>query len=576
MGQWKQQSTTSTRVADVTDRGRTTFCYYDLWLDAHRELLQYSQWTRLPFFCVDAETGVVLSRADDFVVPIIPDAIVSRLSNVRKLEVVELNGEVIFCLFPMTPIDDRSVVGVGYARLIYQSIPDVFSLAAAEHHLPEGSVEAWVQTIPVIDSDMMYDLMRNLSDRLSLLQRVYQLEKETVQLTLQLERTHEEIDILHTLTQNLQISKTPAELARMCLKRMNGIIRAECTAIWLADHQDKAVFYFDGDLLLGEIDLARLISNFDTHDWNHPILKTNLSGTILGDQFPQLRNFIIVPVAEGRNRFGWIISCNLQESTDFSTVESSLLKSVAIILGTHVRNIDLYAQHDELLLSFVRSLVSTLDAKDPYTRGHSERVALVSRRLAEELGLAEPELEDVYLAGLLHDIGKIGVDDRILRKDDKLTDDEFLHIQQHPVIGYNILSGLKNLHRLLPGVRNHHEMYSGNGYPDKLKGEEISLMARIIAVADSYDAMGSDRPYRKGMPLERIENIFREGAGLQWDARVIDAYFNSRDSIRQICADYDANAWKAGSCANPAIVAAIPEIAAVTTPSVGSDVSISE
>ncbi|MFN0199845.1 MAG: HD-GYP domain-containing protein [Planctomycetaceae bacterium] len=523
MGHWNQPHTASNGGVAVTERGTQPVCYHDLWLDAHRELLQYSQWTQLPFFCVDVETGVVLSRAHDSVVPVIPDVIVSRLITVKNLEVIELNGEVVFCLFPMTPIDERAVVGVGYARLIHQSIPGVFSLAAVEHHILDKNVEAWVQTIPVIDSDMLDDLMRNISDRLSLLQRVYQLEKETVQMTLQLERTHEEIDILHTLTQNLQISKTPAELARMCLKRMNGIIRAECTAIWLADHQDKAVFYFEGDLLLGEIDLARLISNFDTHDWNQPIIKTKLAGTTLGDQFPQLRNFIIVPVAEGKNRFGWIISCNIQDGTDFSTVESSLLKSVAIILGTHVRNIDLYAQHDELLLSFVRSLVSTLEAKDPYTRGHSERVALVSRHLGEQLGLPEPDLEDIYLAGLLHDIGKVGVDDRVLRKDDKLTDDEFQHIQQHPVIGYNILLGLKNLHRLLPGVRNHHEMYSGNGYPDKLKGEEISLMARIIAVADSYDAMGSDRPYRKGMPVERIENFFREGAGLQWDARILEA-----------------------------------------------------
>ena len=106
------------------------------------------------------------------------------------------------------------------------------------------------------------------------------------------------------------------------------------------------------------------------------------------------------------------------------------------------------------------------------------------------------------------------------------------------MIGYNILKGLRNLHKVLPGVRNHHESYNGKGYPDQLVGEEIPLMARILAVADSYDAMGSDRPYRDGMPTEKIEAIFRRGSGEQWDARVIDAYFNSRDDIQNICDTY--------------------------------------
>ena len=220
------------------------------------------------------------------------------------------------------------------------------------------------------------------------------------------------------------------------------------------------------------------------------------------------------------------------------TVESSLLTSVSMILGTHVRNIDLYQQHEDLLLSFVRSLVSSLDAKDPYTRGHSERVALIARRLGQQLELSEEDLQDIYLSGLLHDIGKIGVDDRILQKTDKLTEEELWKIQQHPMIGYSILLGLKNLRRILPGVRNHHEMFDGQGYPDRLCGEEIPMMARILAVADSYDAMGSDRPYRKGMPVPRIEEIFREGAGSQWDPIVIDAYFTCRDDIRRICLTY--------------------------------------
>jgi HD-GYP domain-containing protein (c-di-GMP phosphodiesterase class II) len=190
------------------------------------------------------------------------------------------------------------------------------------------------------------------------------------------------------------------------------------------------------------------------------------------------------------------------------------------------------------MLGFVRSFVSTLDAKDPYTRGHSERVALIARRLGKEMGLPEDELRTIHLSGLLHDIGKIGVDDRILRKAGALTDEEFEQIKKHPTIGYNILSGLKNLRPVLPGVRNHHENYDGSGYPDGLAGEEIPLLARVLAVADGYDAMGSDRPYRKGLPVERIDAVFHRGNGEQWDPVVLDAYFRCRDDVRLLCAAY--------------------------------------
>ncbi|HEX6985739.1 MAG TPA: HD-GYP domain-containing protein, partial [Planctomycetaceae bacterium] len=249
-----------------------------------------------------------------------------------------------------------------------------------------------------------------------------------------------------------------------------------------------------------------------------------------------LTNLVAVPVREGRHRFGWIVSVNMADGKEFGTVEANLLNTVATILGTHVRNIDLLREQNDLLVGFVRSLVSTLDAKDPYTRGHSERVALIARRIGKEMRLPEEELKTIHLAGLLHDIGKIGVDDRILRKDGPLTDEEFDQVKKHPMIGYNILSGLKNLRHVLPGVRHHHENFDGSGYPDRLAGEDIPMLARVLAVADGYDAMGSDRPYRKGMPAERIDDVFRRGADRQWDPRVLDAYFRCRDDVRLLCA----------------------------------------
>ena len=233
--------------------------------------------------------------------------------------------------------------------------------------------------------------------------------------------------------------------------------------------------------------------------------------------------------------FGWLGAINHVEGGQFSSIEASLLSSVAAILGIHGGNIELYRQQSELLAGIIRALTSAIDAKDPYTCGHSDRVAKVAVRLAKELGCDEKTLNTLYLAGLLHDIGKIGVDDNVLRKADKLNEDEYTHIKQHVQIGHRILNDLAKLEDVLPVVLYHHEAWDGGGYPHKLDAERIPLPARIVAVADAFDAMSSDRPYRKGMPDETVDRILRAGAGKQWDPKVIDAYFRARDDIRRIC-----------------------------------------
>jgi HD-GYP domain-containing protein (c-di-GMP phosphodiesterase class II) len=168
-------------------------------------------------------------------------------------------------------------------------------------------------------------------------------------------------------------------------------------------------------------------------------------------------------------------------------------------------------------------------------------VARIAVRLAKEIGCEAPMLHTIYMAGLLHDIGKIGIDDAVLRKPGKLTEAEFDHIKQHPELGYRILADIHQLSSVLPAVLHHHEQWDGKGYPFKLAGEQIPLIARILAVADAYDAMNSDRPYRRGMPVERVEELFRLGAAQQWDKGVIDAYFTARDDIQRISAEERAN-----------------------------------
>ena len=212
--------------------------------------------------------------------------------------------------------------------------------------------------------------------------------------------------------------------------------------------------------------------------------------------WPEVRELVVVPLAEGDRSFGWLLAFNHVSGGEFGTVEASMLSSVGAILGIHSGNTELYQQQREIFAGVVRALTSAIDAKDPYTCGHSDRVARVSVRLAEELGCDRRALDTIYLSGLLHDVGKIGIDDNVLRKPGKLTEAEYEHIKTHAEIGYKILSDIKQLDEVLPVVLHHHEQWDGKGYPHGLAGDEIPLLARIVAVADSFDAMGSDRPYR--------------------------------------------------------------------------------
>ncbi len=178
----------------------------------------------------------------------------------------------------------------------------------------------------------------------------------------------------------------------------------------------------------------------------------------------------------------------------------------------------------ELFISSIRAFAAAIDAKDPYTRGHSERVAAYSRAIARHLGLPADVRQRVWISAVLHDVGKIGVDDRVLKKGGVLTAEEFEQMKLHPVVGAEIVEPISDLRQMIPGIRWHHEAWNGSGYPDGLKGDQIPLMARIIAVADTFDAITTNRPYQNAYTTDYALDRIKQLTGTKFDAKIVTAF----------------------------------------------------
>jgi HD-GYP domain-containing protein (c-di-GMP phosphodiesterase class II) len=180
-------------------------------------------------------------------------------------------------------------------------------------------------------------------------------------------------------------------------------------------------------------------------------------------------------------------------------------------------------ENRELFLGSIRMLAAAIDEKDPYTRGHSDRVAKYSVMIGQQLGLSAEELDKLRISALLHDVGKIGVDDRVLKKPGALTAEEFQIMKQHPSKGANIMRPVAQLKEMLPGIELHHEHVDGKGYPYGLKEADIPLMARIIAVSDTLDAMTTNRPYQSAKEIDDALQVIRKLAGSKFDLKVVAA-----------------------------------------------------
>jgi len=208
----------------------------------------------------------------------------------------------------------------------------------------------------------------------------------------------------------------------------------------------------------------------------------------------------------------------------FTPEEKSLLMTIASQIAIAIENAQAYQRLKTQNLETISALATAVEAKDPYTSGHSEEVTQFAIAIAGKMGLSNDEIEDLRVAALLHDIGKIGIPDSVLNKPARLTSAEFLMIKAHPAIAAEIVGKIEALAHLVPSIRHHHERWDGTGYPDGLKGKEIPLGARILAVADGFEAMTSERPYRRARTEEEALAELEKGAGTQWDPQVVEVF----------------------------------------------------
>ncbi len=353
------------------------------------------------------------------------------------------------------------------------------------------------------------------------------LEQEVESLSGQLANTYEELSLIYRLSGGMKVNRSAGEFFKQaCLdvmdvsdvRGMGFVLRAESL-----DHRDPMLY---GTTSLPPGGIHRLADQLIED------LKTRNGAIVINDlkRDPAYQwlashalRMLAVPLQREEQVLGALFAFD-KAKNDFDSVDAKLLTSIANESAIYLQNAMLFEDVRGLMMGLLHSLVSAVDAKDAYTCGHSERVALMARELAQNAGLPMATVERVYMAGLLHDVGKIGVPEAVLQKPGKLTDEEFDLMKQHPEIGARILRDVRQLEDVIPGVLHHHERWDGRGYPGKLAGEAVPIMGRIICLADCFDAMTSNRTYRRALPFEVAMMEIKGGAGTQFDPALADAF----------------------------------------------------
>ncbi|MEW6377169.1 MAG: HD domain-containing phosphohydrolase [Thermodesulfobacteriota bacterium] len=356
-----------------------------------------------------------------------------------------------------------------------------------------------------------------------------------------LNRIEERVSRLAQLSQLSQILNSTLnrqEVRRRAVEAATQLMKAEVSSLLLIN-EEKQQLYFEvalGDreediktisLSIGEGIAGWVAQNGKPLIVNAPEKDPRFfKGVDERTEF-KTRNLICVPVKVKEKVIGVLEAINKQGGKEFDQEDLTLLTSLADQVAIALDNSRLYQELEEMFFQTAESLADAIEKRDPYTGGHTQRVTLYSLAIAKYLRLKPLERKWLKIASVLHDIGKIGIEDQILRKPERLNPQEFDMIKRHSDIGAEIIKHVRQLREIIPGVKYHHEQINGRGYPDGLIGENIPILAKIVAVADTYDAMTTDRPYRKAMERENAIEELKKCSGTQFDRKVVEAFLQA-------------------------------------------------
>ena len=347
------------------------------------------------------------------------------------------------------------------------------------------------------------------------------------------------LETLMGLTHQLNSSLEMEELLNTLILSVVGQLRVNSACLFLTDQREHPSQLNASTFKGLKEEQARGI----TFDYNGPFVKALLptegeEGRPLRladiDDDPSLESAVgplfaagltvVVPVLMKARVSGILAVGEKVSGQEFQSADIEMLKALSESAGIAIENARLFKDLQEAYVSTVRLLVSRIEEKDPYTHGHTERVAQYSVAIAKELGFTPEEVQRIQFGAFLHDIGKVHTQSEVLLKPGALTEEEWMMVKAHPVRGAEMIKGVKFLERVTDMVRHHHERVDGRGYPDGLKGEQISVGAKIVNVADAFDAMTTDRPYRAGLTVEQAMSQLTEKAGTQFAAEIVQVF----------------------------------------------------
>ena len=429
-------------------------------------------------------------------------------------------------VFPMPRVRRRRRVGYAVAVILTDAFLDCEQLSAmcqsvrmdfelTRRRLAElpPAGEADVQRLAVMTSYALADHVQLASN-----------DEAMESVGQQLADSYEEISLLYSITQSMTVVQQPRRFVTIVCEELLGTLPYGWVAALLADDRDRlkklaGLFTVSGEPNLPVDALRPLVQ--DLLSLAQPETPLVL-GPAINDEharFADLGKSVLAhPISRDDRVIGLLVAGEKQgPDRDVSSVDMKLLGATATHMAIFLENAALYDDLNAMFLGTLDALTASIDAKDQYTSGHSRRVAHLTQELAKAIGLPDHTISRMQITGLIHDVGKIGVPETVLCKPGKLTEEEFDSMRKHPEIGYRILKDIPQLKDILPGVLYHHERWDGAGYPHGLSGQRIPMVARLIALVDSFDAMSSTRTYRAAMTRSEVLAEISQCAGTQFD-----------------------------------------------------------